>query len=105
VDAAKVACSYAAAADLPEDVTGAEDSLRQTAAASSDSQASHKLHQLQAQPKRTRCSDSIHGTKVLDTGHGCADDAEHEADAASPFETHGAAYGGLLQVHQCSFSE
>jgi hypothetical protein len=104
-EAANVAGSYAAASDLQGDVAAAGDSCKQTAAALPDGRASHKL---QAQPKHARFSDSIKRTKAFEAFEprphpGLAGDSV--ADAVSPFEMHGAAYGDLLQVHQCSVSE
>jgi hypothetical protein len=101
----QMAGSYAAASDLQGDVAAAGDSCKQTAAALPDGRASHKL---QAQPKHARFSDSIKRTEAFEAFEprphpGLAGDSV--ADAVSPFEMHGAAYGDLLQVHQCSVSE
>jgi hypothetical protein len=103
-----VAGPHATAAHLQGDVAAADDSCKQTVAAFPDSRASHKqLHEPQAQPKRfARFSESIRSIKVFGSrSHHPSFPEDAGADAVSPFEMHGAAYGDLLQVHQCSISE
>jgi hypothetical protein len=106
-DAAKLTGTHAAAAEPREGVAAADDisTGKQTVAAFPDSQASHKPQEVQAQPKHVKFSTGSKSIDALASGSGPVFAEDAATDAVSPFEMHGAAYGDLLQVQQCSFSE
>jgi hypothetical protein len=92
-----------AAAEQHADVAAAEDTGRKPAAIDSSNASGN--HELQDKQLRVRFGQSIRSIKAFGSKMSSKLFRDYVADAASPFERHGAAYGDLLQVHQCSFGE